>query len=112
MHILVLAVALTSSPHNLLWISGAIGVFLPHLIAIVNQSHWSSGLKAVIAAAACLVAAAIVCWTRGQINFSDWLTSAGVVFTFATTTYKGLWKPTGVIDALESSTTMKSPSAP
>lgn len=105
---IIAAVAFLASPHNLLWISGVVGFFLPHLVAIINQTHWNSGLKAVLAAAACLVAAFVVCWAKGAINFSDWSTSAMIVYTFATTAYKGLWKPTGIIDAVEASTTVRS----
>lgn len=104
-HVLAV-VQFLASPHNLLWISGVVGFFLPHLVAIINQSHWNPGLKSILATFACLVAALIVCWSKGQLNFSDLSTSALIVYAFATTAYKGLWKPTGIIDAVESSTTL------
>jgi hypothetical protein len=105
------AVVATTSDHNLLWISGVVGVFLPHLIAIVNQTHWSAGLKSIISTVACLAAGTIVCWATEQLDFSNLVASAGIVFTFTVTTYKGLWKPTGIIDAVETSTTPARPPA-
>lgn len=104
---LLAAVTFTSTPHNLLWVSGVVGFFLPHLVAIINQTHWRPGLKSVLAAIACLVAGAIVCWAEDKLDFTNLLTSAGVVWTFTVTSYKGLWKPTQVIDALEAATTIR-----
>lgn len=109
---LLAAIAFTTSPQNLLWISGLVGVGLPHVIAILSQQHWNSGLKAVLAFVVCLVAAVIICWIKGTLNFSDWATSAGVVFVLARTSYAALWKPTGINDALEARTTVTRPSGP
>lgn len=96
--------------NNLIWISGLVGIFLPHLIAIVSQSHWSSGTKSIFAFATCLIAAAVTSYFAGTLNFHDLAGSFSLVFALAQTSYKGLWKPTGIADAVESSTDVTEPS--
>lgn len=94
---------------DLIVTSGIVGLLLPALIALVNQAHWPSGFKAVVAFIACFIAAGITAWAEGTLTFANWATSLIVVFTTARTTYAGLWRPTGVAPALESSTTVKKP---
>jgi hypothetical protein len=98
-------VNVTTNTTNLIWISGVVGFFLPHLIAVVNQAHWQTGLKSVVAFSMCLVAAVIVAWVKGDLDFHNWVASAGVIFTAAQVSYKGLWRPTGTSPAIEASTT-------
>lgn len=95
---------------NLLWISALVGGLLPHAISVVNQSHWSSGVKSVIAFAACIVAAFVVAYAENKFDFKNIATSLAFVFALAQTSYQGLWKPTGIADAVESTTTVTEPS--
>jgi len=97
----------TTDPSNLIWISGIVGFFLPHLIALVNQSHWKTGLKSIIAFGICLVGAVVVTYATGDLDFHNWAASAGVIFAAAQVSYKGLWRPTGAAPALEESTTLQ-----
>jgi hypothetical protein len=102
----ILGAAITTDPSNFIWISGVVGLGLPHVIALVNQEHWRPGLKSIVAFASCIGAALIVTWAKGDFDFHNIAASAGVIYALAQVSYKGLWKPTGTIDALEASTTL------
>lgn len=85
--------------------AGIVGFFLPHLIAVVQQPGWSSGLRSVITFLACLVAAVgTVLIQLGHWDWQDWISSSLLILVTAIATYKGLWKPTGIAPAVEGST--------
>jgi len=92
------------TPENLIWISGVIGFLLPHVAAIIIQSHWKESFKSGLVFLLGCVAAVITCWAKGTLNFSDWVASAGTIFVVARTSYAGLWRPTGIAPAIEAKT--------
>ena len=49
------------TPENLIWISGVIGFLLPHVAAIIIQSHWKESFKSGLVFLLCCVAAVITC---------------------------------------------------
>lgn len=94
--------------HSIVLISALVGSLLPNLIAVLNQVHWPSWLKAIVAFAACCIAAVAVTAAKGTLTAQDWVGSAIVVFTVARASYAGLWKPTGVADKIETATSSNS----
>lgn len=93
----------------LLQLSLGVGFLLPHVISIINQAHWNPGVKSLVAFASCVVAAVIITWSKNQLDFHHLVESAGIVYALARSSYSGLWKPLGVSDAVESSTTLRTP---
>jgi hypothetical protein len=93
--------------------SAAVGFVLPLAIAVVNQAHWSSKLKAAVAFAICIAAAAVtVYFDGGKFDAGHLVESALIVFTLARASYAGLWRPVGVAGAIEVKTTVTEPPAP
>lgn len=84
-----------------------IGALLPHVVAVLNQSHWPAGTKSLIAFASCLVAAVISTAVDGNLDWENWTIAAGTIYALARTTYAGLWKPTGTVDAVETNTNLR-----
>lgn len=106
----MLALAVNLDPSNLVWISGVIGFLLPNGIALLNQVSWSAQLKSIIAFVLCVLAAIITTWIKGDLNFTDIVGSAGVIYTVAMASYVGLWKPTKIAPTIEAATS--APAAP
>lgn len=92
---------------DLIVTSGIVGIGLPLIIALLNQSHWKAGLKAAVAFGICLVAALITTWAEDKLTPENYVLSALTVFAIARTTYAGLWRPTGAAPAIEVATTVK-----
>lgn len=88
-----------------------VGFLMPLLLAVIIQSHWSSGLKATLAFGACLVAAAgTVYFQQPDWDWHDWIGSSLLVLVTAIASYKGVWKPTGISDGIETNTNVVTPS--
>lgn len=87
-----------------LW-SLVVGLLLPPILAVVQQPHWSSRVRAVVAFALAIVVGALTAYFAGDLNGKSLTTASLLVLVTAATTYKNLWKPTGVADAIESRTT-------
>ena len=85
--------------------AGIVGFFLPHLLAIVQQPKFSTGLRAVITFAGSVVAAiGTVLIQNNGWSWHDWVSSTLLILVTAIATYHGLWKPTGVAPSIEGST--------
>jgi hypothetical protein len=76
------------------------------------QTHWQTALKAAVAFVACAIAAVPTAYLAGDLNGSDWFTSAVVILTIAVATFQGFWKPTGIAPAIEANTNVSSGSPP
>jgi hypothetical protein len=85
-----------------------IGFLLPHIISLVNQQHWSPGLKSIVAFGVCVVAAIVTVWAKGTLDLHHLSATLGIIYLMARSSYAGLWKPLGVSDAIEASTTLHS----
>lgn len=92
---------------DLLVTSGIVGSILPMGIALVNQSHWRAGFKAVVAFILCLAAALVTTWAQDKLTPENYIASALTVFTLARVSYAGLWRPTGAAPAVEANTTVE-----
>lgn len=84
-----------------------IGGFLAPVVAgVINQEHWSSKTKAVIAFIVCLVVAAFVAWYDRSLSTHNLRETLPIVFLAAIATYHWFWKPSGIVPAIESKTTL------
>lgn len=92
-------------PSNLAYVSMVVGFLLPHAIALINQEHWRSSTKSIIAFAACIAAALVTTYLKGDFNVHEIAGSTFIVFTVARASYAGLWRPTKIATTVESATT-------
>jgi hypothetical protein len=86
-----------------LW-TGIIGFFLPLVISVVEQTRWSDALRSWAAFVICVVAAAGTAYFSGNLNTTDVIRASLIIVTIAMTTYRGIWKPTGIAPAIEKAT--------
>ncbi len=84
----------------------AVGLFLPLLIAMVNQAHWPAKVKGLVAFVICAVAALVLCWLRGELNLGEWSATGAVVLTAALGFYRVLWQPSTIGPGLERATSL------
>jgi hypothetical protein len=82
------------------------GVFMPFLIAMVNQAHWSPKLRGAVAFVLCLGAAAVLAAIHGTFTLTHWRDTAVLVTGAAMVMYHALWKPSGLAPAVEGATTI------
>lgn len=89
-----------------------IGLLMPGLVALVNQSHWSPRARGVVAVIVSVAGAAVVEWVRsGPFDLTDWRDTAVVIVFAAITFYKVWWKPSGIGPMVEAATTIGAPRA-
>lgn len=81
-----------------------LGVLLPLAIAAVNRTAWVSSLKSVSALVICLVAAGLELGVKGQFSLTTLPANLLTIFFLVVTSYQGLWKPTGIAEAVEKKT--------
>ena len=91
-------------PDDLALWSAIVGLFLPFLVALIQQQKWPSWANALSFGAACFLASAITEWIRTGNDWSarDFFHTFLVIFTAAIASYKLYWKPSGQIDAARS----------
>ncbi len=88
-----------------LGLAGAIGFFLPLVIAMILKTKWSRQRKAVASFALCVVAAAGGSFLTEDISFTDpsfdWVMWLGAIYGTAMTMFARLWQPMGLTQSLE-----------
>lgn len=82
----------------------AVGFFSPPIISVIQQSRWNARRQSLVAFGFYLVVAAVTAWFAGLFSIGDIGRLALLVFLSAGTSYKALWKPTGVSPAIEAAT--------
>lgn len=91
-------------------IAALVGAALPFLIAIVVQSPWGDGLKALVAFVLCMAAGTITAYLTDSIHFTDpgwdWVAWFGTIYTAAMVTWRNLYHPTNVTDKIEAATSV------
>lgn len=93
------------SPDVLQLIQFIIGVFIPILTGIVTKAHASSGVKGVTNTLLSVIAGALTVVVDHGAHLDAHLgIAAFYVFVASTTSYKTLWKPTGVAAAVQNAT--------
>lgn len=53
---------------NLALISAFVGIVMPLIVSVINQEHWSSQLKGLVALIVSFVAAAVTTWAEGGLH--------------------------------------------
>jgi hypothetical protein len=97
---------------NLQIASAFVGIVMPLVVSVVNQTHWKSQIKGLVAILVSLVAAFLTSWIAGDLNGKSFATSFLIVLGATLTTYRVFWKPTGIADSVERATTVhKAPAA-
>jgi hypothetical protein len=79
----------------------AVGFFSPPVISTIQQSRWSTRTQSLVAFAFYLVVAAVTAYVLGLFAIGDIFRLALLIFLAAGTSYKALWKPTGISPAIE-----------
>ncbi|MEW9874046.1 hypothetical protein [Arthrobacter sp. HS15c] len=95
--------ALLNLDNATLW-ALAVGFFSPPVISTIQQSRWSQRTQALVAFGFYLLVAAVTAYVAGLFTTGDILRLALLVFLAAGTSYKTLWKPTGISPAIEAAT--------
>lgn len=78
-----------------------VSIILPILVGLITTKVTSSGLKAVLLAAAALITSVFTSWISALQNHQPFdlyqaLLTFGGVFLIAVASHFGFWKPTGV----------------
>ena len=81
-----------------------VGFFLPPVLAIVQQTKWSSALRAIVAFLACALAGAGVAYFQGDLTGKRFIEAGLVILVTAVATYQSFWKPTAIAPAIEAKT--------
>lgn len=85
-----------------------LGIILPPFISLVNRVKWSAGVKSGV-----MLIAVFITTTLGEVisgrltqphGLMSWVHSLFVVFLLTVTTYRHIWKPTGVAPRIEAAT--------
>lgn len=88
-----------------------VGFLLPLAVAMVNQSHWSKILRAIVSFAICIVVAIVDVLIQGNWNSHD-LTRTLVLIAFvAYTSYQLFWRPSAIAPTIEAATSTNHPTA-
>lgn len=82
-----------------------VGTLAPTLIAVLQQPWWPKWARTVVTALFCLVAGGVTAWLSGELTGRGVATAVLLVLVAALATYRSLWKPSGVTDAIEIVTT-------
>lgn len=89
-------------------IDALVGMGMPLLVALVNQSHWSPKLRALVAVVLCALVGTAVEWVRGPLGIyaEGWRTTVLIVTGSALASYQLWWKPSTIAPTIEAVTTL------
>lgn len=91
-------------------IAALIGAVLPILIAVILQSHWTDGAKAVVAFLVCAAAAVLTSFLSDSVRWDDpgwnWVTWFGSMYGAAMILYARFYRPTNVAPTIEAKTNL------
>jgi hypothetical protein len=86
-----------------------VGFLMPLLVALVNQSHWSKPLRAIVSFAICIVVAIADVLIQGNWNGHALTRTLVLVAFVAYTSYQLFWKPSAIAPAIEAATSSHGP---
>lgn len=82
------------------------GVFTPILTSIAQRPTWTPRTRTLVGLGISVVIGVLTCLTDGTFTHTKTLLATVAAVTLVSvTTYKGLWKPSGVAPKIESATT-------
>lgn len=81
---------------------------LPPIIAFINQRHWPTQVKGLVALLTCFLYGLVVLIVRGTLDFTNWRNTVLAVAGVAFVAYKVWWQPSGIAPAIEDTTTLGS----
>lgn len=87
------------------------GFFMPHLVAIVIQSHWSSTTKSAVAMVSSFIVAGGALFFAGTLNAQNWLASGLALLAATVAWHDQYWKQNGVTAAVEQATDLPTSAA-
>lgn len=88
-------------------LSAVIGFFLPPLIAVIQNLHWKTSFKTLIAFLVYVAVSIIKLSVEQRLDWSHFqLTFLLIMFT-SVAAFQGGWKPSGIALAIEKATTTK-----
>lgn len=83
-----------------------VGASLPLVVAAIQQPKWSESARSIVTFLTCLIAAGGTAFFQHNLTGRGLVSAALFVTVSALTTYKLVWKPTGVAPAIERATTL------
>jgi hypothetical protein len=86
-----------------------VGFLLPNVIALINQTHWSKPLRAIVSFVVCVLTAIIDVIIQGNWNGHDMTRTLVLIAFVAYTSYQLFWKPSNITPAIESATSTNAP---
>lgn len=82
------------------------GVFTPLLISVAQRKTWTGATRTLVGVGISIVIGILTCLSDGTFTHTKTLLATVAAVTLVSvTTYKGLWKPSGIAPALEKATT-------
>lgn len=88
------------------------GFFLPIVIAVINQPHWSKEFKTLLHFVACMFVTALQLSVEGRFDRHNFFPTMLLVLAGSVTMFQGILKPSGLADVIEKATSPRSPSKP
>lgn len=76
---------------DLVMLSTLLGIFMPPLVAIVQQPRWSPILRAIVVIVSCVAVGAVTAALEGRLTGQRWTTAALIVGTAAVAAYRLFW---------------------
>jgi uncharacterized membrane protein len=89
-------------------LSALIGLLLPLLVSVVEQSHWPNWARSAVGVSSSMIAAVVAAIAEHKFNLHDWAASALTIFLMTKTTYLAVWKPSGLSGLIEKATSVGS----
>lgn len=86
-----------------LW-SMLVGFFSPLFISALKSSRWSARTQSIVAFAFYVLVGAVTAWLSGIFSTVSLMTAVLLIFVTGATSYRDLWKKTGVTGKIEAVT--------
>jgi high-affinity Fe2+/Pb2+ permease len=83
-----------------------VGAVMPPFVAIIQQPKWPDWFRTVVAVAASILVGFVTTWlvAEGQLWERGMITAILLVLVAALTTYRNVWRTTGIAPAIEAKT--------
>jgi hypothetical protein len=82
------------------------GFFLPLLLSLILQRHWSTSTKSYVSFGVVLLASFGTAYFQGRVQPDALIATFFTVLTTTIASFKALWQPTGIAQNIETKTTI------